>query len=106
METKRLIEILKLVRNELIFDTTTFHELGICNVFSYLKQNNFVSFSEANYVIDYIYKNKPNNQNDYAEFMNNQYWCDKMYWWNRMYINPETRQIRIDYLAKLIDNVK
>ncbi len=106
MKTERLIEILNLVRHELIFDENGYHDLGICGVFTYLKLYCFISVVESNKTIRYIYDNKPNKDNEYSEFMDNEYWCDKLCWWSRMCVVPETRQIRVDYLSKLIANIK
>lgn len=106
MKKKRLIYILEFVRNELINDETNHHEDGICAVIYYLRVNKFISIEEANELTSFLYDRKPTNKNQYAEFMDNKYWCNNLCWWTRIMNAPETRQIRIDYLNKLIENTK
>ena len=106
MEKTRLIYILTFIRNELRDDISQYHDAGICAVVNYLKTNNFITYREGYLVVDYLYDNKPTNKNEYAEFMDNEFWYDKLCWWKMIYHAPETRQIRIDYLNKLIENSK
>ena len=54
-------------------------------------------------------KNKPSKKK-HTEFTDNKYWLggntDSLFWWEVMREAPETRQIRIDFVSKLINIVQ
>ena len=104
METKRLIEILELLK---LYLTEKAH-YGICETFAILEAHNNVNCTtnELARVQQYIYDNKPTLTNQYSEYMNNEKWLGKRFWWDRICDAPETRQIRINFLTALIDNIK
>lgn len=104
METQRLTYILNFICNEI--QASNYHDNGICAVIYYLRLNKFISVSEASQVVEFLYANKPTNKNEYSEFMDNEFWCDKLCWWKTISNAPETKQIRIDYLKKLISKIK
>ncbi len=105
MESKRLIEILELTKEKLINKKR--FQYGICaELGELLYDDKIISNDEKNYVKDFLYSNKPTFENDYKEFRESNYWLGSVYWWNSITFRPQTRQIRIDYLTKLIANVK
>ena len=59
---------------------------------------------------EFLNKHRPDIDDNYFEFTQNDYWNPypniHSYWWETMTSNPETRQLRKDYLAKLIANLK
>ncbi len=105
METNRLIEILELTKENLI-TKQSYREYGICGEFSELLKNKLITSDEKDDVIHFLYLNKPTYKNDYKEFRESEYWFGVLYWWKPIYKEPATRQIRIDYLTKLIANIK
>ncbi len=100
-----LIERLLLVKDYIINDRCF---SGICDAVDnvgILNRHKWNKFETLD-LKDYIKKNKPSFTNEYKEFTYNKFWCDNRYWWDRICDAPETKQIRIDYLTKLIDNIK
>ena len=109
LDNKRVIEILKLIQIEV--KRTNITQTGICKSFYSLSSKQLATYSEIDFVKKFLLKNKPTKRNKYKHFTNNKYWLDAhsnlySYWWDEIYSNPETRQIRIDYLQELIDNIK
>ncbi len=103
----RQIEILK----DIIYLLETVHNInGICLAIHLLKNSEKMTFTEYLKTNRFITDNKPSYDNKYAEFMNTPHWAKKgsisAYWWRPTSEEPETKQIRIDYLNKLIDNLK
>ncbi len=106
MENVKLIELLELVKQSIIDRHLTF-DSGICKVLEILFKEHKLTYSECVYLKRFIYLNKPTNLNVFSEFTENEYWSNNdCYWWSTMFKAPETRKIRIDYLTKLIDNIK
>ncbi len=107
MENHRLIEILELVKQNLI-NNDTWMKTGICVGIRFLHNKNKISLIEYYKVSSYLRKNEPTKTNQYQEFTNNEYWTNhnSLYWWKPIHKEPNTRQIRIDYLTALISNVK
>lgn len=106
MENVRRKEILEevvfLLGNEKMF------RKGICDVLTYLYEVDKLTFWEWSFLKNFLKNKKPkdNPRTKYREFTKNKYWLGTLYWWNPMYEAPETRQIRIDYLTKVINNIK
>lgn len=105
MENDRLIELLILTRNSIIMGRNRYQS-GICKCIIKLYENMSCSYIEYKQLQRYITKNKPNSFNQYKHYTNSQYWIDDEYWWQPINLIPETKQIRIDYLNELIDNIK
>lgn len=111
MTKERLIELFELVKQRLT-DGYTFENgnpiiiYGICGVIVDLNWFNIINPDEKEYIIHYLRKNKPSLINDYSNFMETPHWINRSYWWGNMHEFPETKQIRIDYLNKLISNIK
>ncbi len=110
MEIKRIIIILeKTIR---VLETSPIELRSICDTFHYLLSTNAISFEEYRKINVFINDNKPSFTNEFKEFTKNRYWnCNPLvlqisYWWKTIYEAPETQQIRIDYLRKLINNLK
>ncbi len=82
-------------------------QLGICKAISlvYCQEIDF-HFTERNELESFLFQNKPTGYNEYKEFFESDYWTGEGYWWITMVKEPETRQIRIDYLRALISNIK
>ncbi len=104
---ERLILIIQLMIKEL---KTTYTQTGICRTFYTLMSNKDITYDEIYIVKMFININKPTKRNKYKEFTKNPYWTNFVdsysYWWTEIHIAPETKQIRIDYLTALINNIK
>ena len=98
-----MIEILELVKEGL--NTKKF---GICHVLVVLCSEKKISTKESREIEHILSENKPNPYNEYKEFTQNPYWgiTKNGYWWSPIIDASATRQIRIDYIAKLIENLK
>ncbi len=101
-----IIDVLEKIKAELILNREGVIHLGICKIAFDLRMLKIISQFQNDFIYDYLMVNKPTKRNKYKEFTQNEYWVDKGYWWKPIYTSPETRQIRIDYLTKLIANVK
>ncbi len=105
METNRLIKLLELLKKDLI-NGNPYDQTGMCSAIVFMYKKNLLSYAESEELEIYIHKNKPTSVNQYAEFTNSQYWVDFFYWWKPIDEEPNAKQIRLDYLTKLISNVK
>lgn len=105
METDRLIEVFELLKKTLI-NGETYNQSGICGEINELYVKNLITPNEKEFIRMYLFNNKPRLHNIYSEFRDNKYWIDDSFWWRRMCFNYPTKQIRIDYLTKLIANIK
>ncbi len=120
MKKERTILILEniktLLKNERSFN---YGNYGICGIISHLYNNDNITNEEKIQLKDFLGKNKPNPDNQFKEFCDNKFWVDRLlslnqqnvyagYWWLPIYSYPnnETRQIRIDYITKLIETLK
>ncbi len=108
MEKEVIISVLQKMKDELSKNDHNVLYVGICKVAYDLRKQGKLDPDLHDFIYDYLIKNKPTPDNQYKEFTQNQYWIteDSAFWWNTIHTVPETRQIRIDYLTKLIDNVK
>ncbi len=105
MNSKRLVEIFEMIKENLI-NGETYVQNGICGNIAELFGNNKMTFTERDYIRNYLFSNKPKLNNIYSDFFKNEYWIDDAYWWEKISLNHKTKQIRIDYLTKLIANIK
>lgn len=112
MKLARKIEILNRVKTLLENDVFCH---GICDVFMFLVKNEECEIREVMKVRQLMETHKPTPDNQYKEFTENAYWVGNLlnpthplmgFWWKQMGTNPETRKIRIDYLTRLIENIK
>lgn len=112
MKLKRKIEIFEEIK-VLLEDNSFTH--GICDVIMFLAKNDVISIDEAIKVRELMEVHKPTPDNQYKEFTDSDFWLGDInhhyhpllgFWWKQLRTNPETRKIRIDYVAKLIDNLK
>ncbi len=103
MKRTKLKELLVMVRQYIIDD---YCQTGICDAIANLGFNHEWDKHRLIYLKQYIVDNKPNLSNEYKEFTDNHYWINNLYWWTPICKAPETKQNRIDYLTKLIDNIK
>ena len=105
---KRLIEILEELKYFILLQDNDFTYTGICKVIGYFELSVRITFTEARFIEAYIKSNVPTKDNQYKEFTENEYWDNKPtgYWWTKMYENPETIKVRIDYLSAVINNIK
>ncbi len=109
MESNRLKELFELTKETLIKGEERY-QYGICKAINEVFDvTNSFNIREYKFVKKYLFDNKPTPDNEYKEFTNNEYW-DKnklvLFWWKPIDDFPKTKQIRIDYLTKLIDNIK
>ncbi len=106
MKAEQLISHFNLVKESLINGNVK-DQYGICKAINevYYK-NSDVTFVNTLTVEKYLFDNKPTPDNQYAEFTKNEYWLGGVYWWKCIDDFPQTKQIRIDYLTKLISNIK
>ena len=105
MEKQRIIEIFECIKNNIIKDTR-YYSTGICFGLAVLLTAKEITQFEYYFLLDYLRDNKPTPINQYKEFTQNEYWINISYWWVNMGKQPETRQIRVDYLTALINNIK
>ncbi len=110
MESQRLKQLFELVKQNLINGYTPIQS-GICREIKNLYSDFVISIEEKDYLSGYIIANKPTQDNRYAKFMDNPYWLVQVnnnadnYWWEIIY-DEKTKQIRVDYLTELINNIK
>lgn len=111
MENTRLKELLEIVKENLI-NTDMLKQSGICKEAHLLWEYNKCTLAEKLEVIAYLKKNKPTIDNQYAIFTQNPYWTDtSVFWWMPIYSDIyqysfHTKEIRINYLTELINNIK
>ena len=106
MKTCKLVWMLEVVKEKLITDTSSrFIEGGICRVILTLRVDGEITPEEHNFMLDFLRENKPSKNNDYSEFTDSLYWSNDYIWWDAISDISETRQIRIDYLTKLTNNI-
>ena len=112
MKLKRKIEIFKEVK--ILLEDKCFKN-GICETIEFLQRNDVINIKEAVKIRWVMEENKPTIENDFKEFTNTDLWIGDVknyqhpllgFWWKPICSNPETRQIRIDYIAKLLTNLK
>ncbi len=104
MNTDRKIEILN--KTILVLTKTNHFKKGICDAVTYLCENDTLNYLELIEFREFIRDNKPTAENEYKEFTQGEYWVDEMYWWYPIYRVSDTREIRVEYLTKLINNIK
>ncbi len=102
METNRVIEIFELVKLHIRY--TELKDLGgICGAIENLYEyDDLITEQEFIKIKQILYENKPDSNNEFAEFRNSRVWVGTTYWWYRMTYCEESRQIRIDFLNALI----
>ncbi len=101
----RLKEIFELMITNLIERPLTL-DTGICKVIEVLSREKIITLNETKFVKQYLFLNKPSVFNQYKEFTQNEYWLGRVFWWNVICDAPETKQIRIDFITALINNIK
>ncbi len=111
MKSKKLKQLLELLKEELIV-TNSENQTGICWCITIMLIKDKISSEENHLLREYITLNKPKLNNQYAEFINNEFWTNTLdvnnssYWWTTIKRDNLTKQIRIDYLTALINNIK
>ena len=105
MEDDRKIELLELVKENL--RTKPYYmQSGICRAIQLLYYENVCTRTERDSLHIHINVHKPTPTNQYKEFTETKYWTNQSFWWTRIDNASETKQIRIDYLTKVIANIK
>ena len=85
---------------------------GICDVFHYLLQIEYITFEEYVKMKTFLLKHKPTIDSNYKEFMQNEFWNKSLYssqhsyWWQTVNVAPETEEIRIAFLKTVMANLK
>ena len=107
MEKDRQIEILNQVIFYLSNEKLLFTK-GICEVITYLSEIGYITELECFIIKQLMKLKKPNksSRTKYVKFTKNPHWLNGLYWWSPIYEAPETRQIRIDYLTEVVENLK
>ncbi len=105
MESKRLVEIFEKMKENLI-NGENYLQHGLCGEIVSLYIEKEITSNEKDFVKMYLFSNKPTLNNIYSEFYKNQYWINDAYWWRPISVFYKTKEIRIDYLTKLIANIK
>ena len=101
------IKILERVKESFINDADLqYTQFGICAVISNLYNKNFISSTQKFAILKFLEQNRPTATNQFQEFLILKYWLDESYWWLPIWQDPETRQVRINYLTKLIESLK
>ncbi len=107
MESKRLARILTMVK--LLLYNYRFNK-GMCDAVSKLQLYDKIDQFEKVQIIEYLDSNIPTKDNEYKEFTESPYWRNPtstfQLWWDAMAYSKEARVIRINYLKKLIANIK
>lgn len=101
--TGRKISILKKVKNLI---SAGHIEGGICCAIDKLYHTNKITYLEHKIITAFINHNKPTADNEYKEFIISPFWIGTGYWWNKIERTPQTKRIRLNYLKKLISNIK
>ncbi len=111
MENTRAIEIFENVKEILINNDLRLF-CGICGVVADLLDNDKINRKEYKASINLLNRNKPKPNNQFKEFIENEFWSNTTlpieddFWWLPIHRCSETRQIRVDYLTKLIETLK
>ncbi len=105
MNKDRLLELLNVMLNDLI-TTPVYFQTGLCRIAKLLDSNDRCTENEKYQILDYLHKNKPTIDNQYKEFTTSKFWINSIYWWYSMDVEDGAKQIRIEYLTKLIANTK
>ena len=105
MILKRKIEILELIKKRI----ANSKKLSICDSLTISLLKNKIDREEYHIIKDLLDNNRPTPDNEYKQFINNEYWQSPnqqniVYWWYPL--SAETSLIRIDYLTELIANSK
>lgn len=101
----KLVDLFELVKENLINgDSST--QTGLCTVIRNMERDNIISNNHKKILLACLRKHKPTPTNYFSEFMIYEYWEDYHYWWLRICDNIKTKQVRIDYLTKLISYYK
>lgn len=109
---ERQIEILNKIIHYLEHDTNL--NTGICGVLTKLYKFESVSKLELTLTQNLIYDNKPTKDNQYKEFTQNEIWNNPIinfdylaYWWLPVtYKDNKAREVRIQFLNAVINNIK
>lgn len=104
MTNETRIKLFERVKENLINDTNL--QYGICAVIHELFNKEFVSSTQKFELLRFLQKNRPTARNEFKEFLIYEYWLDESYWWLPIWLQPATKQVRIDYLTKLIESLK
>lgn len=106
METNRLIQLLELIKNHLIIGNEN-NQSGICKAVDevYAKYHD-INCNEYVFIKQYLNTNRPTPINEYKQFYQQIVWLDNNYWWRPIHKEPQTKQIRINFLTELINNIK
>ena len=107
---KRQIELFELVKETLRTDIVGY-DTGICQVIHGIHLQDKCNKTEYLEILHTLRINKPTSRNQFKKFYKNVNWvtgvyATRGYWWEEINQEPETRQIRIDYLTALIENLK
>ncbi len=111
MKTERKIEILEQVKYIIKNDRLRVI-CGMCGVLESLYDRKRILKREWLGIEKILSDNRPTPDNQYAEFTQNEYWkknylsLKSSFWWQTIHNEPKTRKIRVDYLTKLIENLK
>ena len=105
MENVRMIDLLTKIK-EYIQRRDNISQRGICKAIEYIYCTCQCTFDEYVNLKSFFAHNKPTALNQYKEFYNTPYWRDNGYWWIPINKQPRTKQIRINYLITLINNLK
>ncbi len=79
---------------------------GMCGALNSLNISNKITYIESEIIKSFLFFNKPTRLNEYKEFTQNKHWVNTKFWWSPIDEEIETRKVRIDYLNKLIANIK
>ncbi len=105
MKSTRLKYLFELILQHLIVGNKE-EQMGICIIIRTLWVESICTYEEKVFIINYLFVNRPTKENEYKEFTENKHWTDNSFWWRPIHDIFSTKQIRIDYLTKLIANIK
>lgn len=101
MKTKRDIkELLELIRDYMLNNETKY---GICNVIDEASYSKSMTSNEIRRIRNYLKQQKPSIEN-HSEFFDALY-ISRFYWWPPMKSGREYKQVRIEFLDKLIEKL-
>ncbi len=104
MENNRMKELFELARETLANGDPT-RQSGICAILRNMAKTEVITFDDRLHLLNYMKKNKPTKFNQYKELTKKHFWLNSSYWWYEIHLEPQTKQIRLDYLTMLINNI-
>lgn len=82
-----------------------YYNYGLCGEISDMYAFEDITKEECDVVKRFIEINKPSAQKHGEFTKKSMHWINEHFWWETMQDMPETRQVRIDFLTKLLNEL-